>query len=209
MQEAAERLGVHRSRVEALILAGVLPATKTGSQWVLARRELDLYDNVRPHRRGRPLGASMAWARIGRSDVVLRRREPGSLDADRRDLRGRAVHESLSVHPGVLAEGLEDPEIRLGGRDAAIDAGAPLDPDGVHDAYLPARLAAAWRTGLRARPEREQPNVWLHIVPDDAWVEVEPRRHLGLFVAWLDLADRLDRGADVVLDRLTGGRARA
>ena len=200
---------MHRSRVEALILAGALTATKSGSQWVLGRGELDRYDNVRPRRRGRPLGASMAWARIGRPDVLMRRRDPGSLDADRRDLRARAVHEALSVHPGVLGEGLDDPEVRLGGRDAAIDAGAPLDPDGVHDVYLPARLAQRWRTLLRARLERDQPNVWLHVVPDDAWVEVPPHRHLWLVVAWLDLADRLDRGADVVLDRLGGGRARA
>ncbi len=112
------------------------------------------------------------------------------------------------MHPGVLGDGLDDPDVRLGGRDAAIEAGAPLDPDGVHDVYLPARRAGGWSKRLRARPEREQPNVWLHVVPDDAWDDVPQGRHLGLFVAWLDLADRLDRGADLVLDRL-GGRARA
>lgn len=108
------------------------------------------------------------------------------------------------MHPGVLGDGLDDPDVRLGGRDAAIEAGAPLDPDGVHDVYLPARRAGGWSKRLRARPEREQPNVWLHVVPDDAWDDVPPGRHLGLFVAWLDLADRLDRGADLVLDRLGG-----
>lgn len=213
VQEAAERLGVHRSRVEALILSGVLPAAKTGSQWILDRRELDLYDNVRPHRRGRPLSAAAAWVRIANSGELLRRREPGLLDAERRDLRARATHEPLHVHPGVLGDALDDPSLRLGGRAAAIAAGAPLhadaDVDGVHDVYVPAGPAVGWKNRVRARPERVAPNVWLHIVPDDAWDHLPGDGHLGLFVAWLDLADRLDRGADLVLDRLGRGRARA
>ncbi len=211
VQEAAERLGVHRSRVEALILSGVLPAAKTGSQWILDRRELDRYDNVRPYRRGRPLSAVAAWARIVDAGDLLRRREPGSLDAERRDLRARAAHEPLHVHPGVLGDALDDPLVRLGGREAAIAAGAPLDvdADGVHDVYLPAGPAVGWKKRVRARSEREVPNVWLHVVPDEAWDRVPDARHLGLFVAWLDLADRLDRGADLVLDRLGRGRARA
>jgi excisionase family DNA binding protein len=203
VQGAAARLGVHRSRVEALILAGALPAQRVGSQWLLDGREVDLYDQVRPRRRGRLLSAAAAWARI--NEPVLER---SALDDERRELRSRSSHEPVYLHPGVLREAVDDRSVRLGGRDAAIHAGAPLD-DGVHDVYLPASVAPGWSERFRARPDRSQPNVWLHVVPDVAWTAVPEARHLGLFVAWLDLADRFDRGADVVLDRLTGGRARA
>lgn len=204
MQQAAARLGVHRSRVEALIQAGSLPATRAGSQWVLEGRDVDLFDHVRPRRRGRLLSAAAAWVRV--NEPILER---SGLDVARRELRSRSSHEPMYVHPGLLAEAVGDSAVRLGGRDAAIDAGAPIDQDGVHDVYLPASAAPGWLDRWRARPERAQPNVWLHVVPDDAWAEVPECRYLGLVVAWLDLADRLDRGADVVLDRLAGGRARA
>lgn len=205
MVEAARRLGIHRSRIEALIQSGSLHATKTGSQWVIDVRELDRYDNVRPHRRGRRLTAVSAWDRMGRPEALLAHAEDDSVDEVRRNLRSRAAHEPVYVHPGLLGQALDDPNVRLGGRDAAIEAGAPLDPDGIHDVYLRASAGAAWMEQLRVQPEHEQPNVWLHRVPDDACSTVGPGRHLGLFVAWLDLADRLDRGADLVLDRLTGG----
>ena len=204
VQEAAARLGVHRSRVEALILAGSLPAQRAGSQWVLDRREVDLYDHVRLRRRGRLLSAASAWERITRP--TLKR---SGLDEERRELRSRSSHEPVYVHPGLVAEAVADDSVRLGGRDAAIAAGAPLDDDGVHDVYLPASTVTGWVDRFRARPERSGPNVWLHVVPDEALPALGADRYLGLFVAWLDLADRLDRGADVVLDRLVGGRARA
>lgn len=55
VQQAAERLGVHPSRVKALISAGKLPAKKLG-HWVWMIEETDLaeFERTRNTKAGRP-----------------------------------------------------------------------------------------------------------------------------------------------------------
>lgn len=43
--EVAERLGVHRSRVHALIVAGRLPAQKYGNVYLIKESDLKLVEN--------------------------------------------------------------------------------------------------------------------------------------------------------------------
>lgn len=50
-KQAAERLGVHRSRVHALIKAGRLPAEKFGNVYVIKESDLKLVEDRKP---GRP-----------------------------------------------------------------------------------------------------------------------------------------------------------
>lgn len=50
-QEVADRLGVHRSRVHALITAGRLPAQKFGNVYLIKESDLRLVAERRP---GRP-----------------------------------------------------------------------------------------------------------------------------------------------------------
>jgi excisionase family DNA binding protein len=55
VQQAAERLGVHPSRVKALIKAGKLPAQKLGHWvWMIADSDLDEFERNRNTKAGRP-----------------------------------------------------------------------------------------------------------------------------------------------------------
>lgn len=50
-EEAAKRLGVNRSRIRQLILAGRLPAEKFGKAWAIDPKDLEA---VRTRKPGRP-----------------------------------------------------------------------------------------------------------------------------------------------------------
>lgn len=50
-QEAADKLGVHRSRIHALIQAGRLPAEKFGNVYMIRESDLSLVAERKP---GRP-----------------------------------------------------------------------------------------------------------------------------------------------------------
>lgn len=55
VQEAADRLGVHASRVKALIKAGKLPAQKLGHWvWMIADSDLEVFERTRNTKAGRP-----------------------------------------------------------------------------------------------------------------------------------------------------------
>jgi hypothetical protein len=47
-----------------------------------------------------------------------------------------------------------------------------------------------------------EPNVTMHLVPDDVWPYDSEASHVPPFVAWLDLADEDDRAAHTLLARL-------
>jgi excisionase family DNA binding protein len=61
VREAAERLGLHESRVRALIHAGELPADRAGRTLLLRRSDVAAFQ-ARRRPRGRPLPADSAWA---------------------------------------------------------------------------------------------------------------------------------------------------
>jgi excisionase family DNA binding protein len=202
LDEAASRLGVSRRRAQAMVTSGLLPAERRGLQWFVAAQALELVDHNRGPG-GRPLSSARAWAAIA---------EPAAggdeVDTWRRKVRPRARHRSYYIHPGLLDRLRHRPEVVLGGLDAAAAAGVPVDLAAL-DVYVRAGDAAGIFEELRAREAAVDPNVFAHIVPDEAW-PFGPGQHVtGDWVAWLDLEDRRHRGANALFDRLVGGRARA
>lgn len=61
--EAAQLLGISRTRVHALIATGRLPARKLGRDWAIARADSELVTDRRP---GRPGRAADSLVRDGR-----------------------------------------------------------------------------------------------------------------------------------------------
>ena len=55
VQEAAQRLGLHESRIKALINAGKLPAKKLGKWvWMIEASDLEEFARTRNTKAGRP-----------------------------------------------------------------------------------------------------------------------------------------------------------
>lgn len=88
-QQAAERLGVHPSRVRALIAAGTLTATRAGSQWLVDVDSLDRQaDLVAAGATARSFAPRTAWGAAALCDGL-----PDKLTtAERRRLRNRLAH---------------------------------------------------------------------------------------------------------------------
>jgi excisionase family DNA binding protein len=199
LEEAARRLGVSRRRVQALVQAGDIRADRVGRQWLVPLSSVRSRERVAVRQPGRPLSAERAWLAILDSSLDV-----GSSDADlfRRRVRSRAEHHELWVHPGLLDEIRERRDIVLGGRDAADVAGLPVGGESFVDVYVAQESAATFIESLGARPADSDPNLFLHVVPTAQFDELHRAGPLPLIVAWLDLADRDDRAADLVADRL-------
>lgn len=204
LSEAADRLGVSRRRVEALVLAGQLPGQRVGRQWVVSAAAVRRAGHTRWREPGRPLAQSSAWK-------LLAAGLPTNMDLDRsrRRLRARARHRDFYVHPGMLARLRNDARLVLGGREAASASGAPVDVGEEIDAYVRAGQLEAVVREYVANEVTEDANLHLHVVEDDAWPFGCDARVSGSWAAWLDLADRQDRAADALLDRLIGARVDA
>lgn len=87
--QAAERLGVHPSRVRALIAAGALLARRAGRQWLIDADSLDRHaDLVAAGATGRSFAPRIAWAAAALCDGL----DDGLTAADRYRLRSRLVH---------------------------------------------------------------------------------------------------------------------
>jgi excisionase family DNA binding protein len=207
VDEVAKALGVSSPRVRQLIQRGELSAERFGTQWSVPRRALDRYERTRWRHRGRPFTQLTAWRQLERMVDELR----GSasverLDEMRRRLRPRASHQYLYVHPSLVDELVNSPDVVASGRKSAARYGLPVDDTNPVDIYLRSSALKTLERDLRPRHVADGENVRLHVVDDAAWPfdpldEVAP-----LWVAWLDLADEGDRAADTVLDRLAGGR---
>lgn len=205
--EAANRLHVSRRRVQALIDEGRLRARRVGHQWVVPVEELRVVANTLQPGPGRPVSPGQAWRLV---DPVAGPSEPSAdLDRVRRRVRSRADHRYWYIHPGWHDELRSDPRLVMGGRDAAAHF-SPVDADGgVIDVYVRRSDVEGVVAAFAADADVvEGENVRAHVVDDDVWPFSAQDRVAGPWVAWLDLADVLDRAADTVLDRLTGWRAR-
>lgn len=191
-------LGVTPRRVRAMIADGMLPALRLGHQWVVPLPTLRAFDHNRLRHPGRPMSQRAAWRKIADLD----RHGPGGqpLDELRRRLRARAVHSDGYVHPGALRSLLTDLDVIRGGLDAA---GIPEDRTDL-DLYVRRSRVDQVRSHYRIIDDGDALNVHLHVVDDDAWPFSPGPRRASQWVGWLDLADRRDRNADVVLDRLRG-----
>lgn len=204
LADAAARLGVSRRRAEAMVQTGRLPARRIGRSWVVSAQVLRRAAAAKEPR-GRPIRPGTAWRII----ASLAAEPPKSSDLDRlrRRLRRRAEHHDLYAHPSLVEDFLAV-GVR-GGRAAAVAAGVPVDEADEHDLYVPAIVAMdlSRKAGVVATPDHA--NLHVHAVDDDTWPLLPEDLISGLWTAWLDLADREDRAADVVADRLAGTRRRA
>ncbi len=192
VREAADRLGVDRSRVQALISAGELRADKIAGRWLIPMSELDRRarsDNAG----GRPWSQHRAWA-------FLRAVEDGEVPP--RDLRrhawqlrrrGRRVE--LDVLPELESQLLDDARVLVGGVHAGAQFGAAVRPQFPADLYVAERdldavLAAHHLFGS------DVPRVVLHVVDHiEAAASSQEPRAVPLAAAWLDVFEAGDRSA--------------
>jgi excisionase family DNA binding protein len=227
--DAARRLGVHPSRVRALLAAGTLTGSRSGEHWLIDATSVRdrIEGGVAP---GRHLEPANAWAALAlasgapaawltpdarwRLRSLLDRR--GVLGLAPR-LRGRAQRERYPVDPGVLGQLSREPALVLTGMSAAAAHG--LDNLEGDDLALDAYLASGDLDGLIRAYALEAAsadgNVSLRVVDAGVWPPLEGRAFAPLAAVLLDLAEdgdcptraRVGREALAMLDEQ--GRWRA
>lgn len=91
--QVARRLGVHPSRVRALIAAGRLTATRAGDQWLVDADSVDRHaDLISAGATGRPFAARTAWAAAAMCDGLSDGLSDGLAASERYRLRNRLAH---------------------------------------------------------------------------------------------------------------------
>jgi excisionase family DNA binding protein len=202
---AAEELGVHPSRVRALISAGGLAAEKVGGIWLIDRASIAGRNRQRAAA-GRPLSPSNAWALllaasgedlpsgIGASARwrILRSLDTCGLDSLRPRLVRRAEPSTYWVLGGELRALLERPDLVLSGSSAAASYDLGLVGSDAIDAYAPSSLIASLqREHAMERMSGPESNVTLRAVPDAAWI-LDGRRFVPLAAVGVDLCSYVD-----------------
>lgn len=171
--EAAEAAGLSRSRVNALVRSGRLPARRIGNQDVILDPSALL---SMPRRPGRPMSARIAWGLLLLADGerpdwlspgdVYRLRK--HLDRLRHDpapellLQALVVKraERLPLHGPAPRRLLEDADVVPSG---ISDPRAGLSAGSDVEAYVHADdLRSVVRRHLLVEPQGGRPNVWLH-----------------------------------------------
>lgn len=85
-RQAAERLGVHRSRIHALIASGALTATDAAGRWLIDAASLDIHiELTTAGATGRPFAPRTAWAAAALCDGL----DDGLAASERHRLRRR------------------------------------------------------------------------------------------------------------------------
>lgn len=207
VKEAGLALGVSRRRAEALITSGSLPAERVGGRWIVTASSVRRLNHLMWREAGRPLSQATAWNKL-EHELQGCSSSRAELDRRRRQLRSRAEHNSLYVHPSQLEKLANSPDVVVSGRRAAIAMGVPVDDDHNLDIYVRENDVALIQTRFGARKVSQGENVIFHVVEVSAWPFSPQDRFANGWITWLDLADREDRAADTVLDRVFGGRLR-
>lgn len=197
---AAEELGVHSSRIRALIASGSLAAEKLGGVWLVDRSSVAA--RKRQHASaGRPLSPANAWVLmllasgdeappgLG-SSARWRVRHALSaygLDGLRSRLGRRAGSAEYWALPGELRVLRERREVVLSGASAAAAYDLGLIGSDAIDAYAPSGLIASLERehGLQ-RISAPESNLILRAVPDNAWL-LAGRRFAPLAAVAVDL----------------------
>ncbi len=225
VRQAARELGVHPSRVRALIADGALRADKVGGVWLVH------WDSVVARRRdpmpaGRPLGARNVWTLLleasgepipdGTNATALWRMRKAlqyqGLAAIRGRLERRAQTHRLWALPGELRTLYGEDALAMTGSSASGALHLELAAPDTVDAYLPAELfdEIVRAYGLEDAPA-SQTNVTLRVVPDDAWV-LDGRRTAPEAAVAVDLASypdaRSSRVGMELLEKLNHGSGR-
>jgi excisionase family DNA binding protein len=185
--EAAERLGVHRSRVEQMLWAGQLSGRKSGRLW-LVDDESVADARVHPSVSGRPMAPGRAWALldlldggsapwlapVARSQVRAKLSELGAADASqwRALLRARARVVQVRVHPSAINRVVKSlgGDVVVGGSARAIELGADIvDLDPLPELYVRSErwpeVARRWHMHEVA----SNANLRVHL-PRDVWI---------------------------------------
>jgi Helix-turn-helix domain len=198
VRDVTARLGVNRSRAQALITSGALAAEKVGGQWIVPEAEVARLARI-PRISGRPFDQSTAWRIIEQFESGERNHTGlysmwGLLNSRSQARIGRVLPE--------FADMVQSPvDLRLGGRSAAAAHGAAVRPGLPHDVYMAEANAPAFVRWSGFERVTSAPNVTIHVVTADAWKLIESRE-FPLVAAWLDLADAGDRGAAEAMFRL-------
>ena len=206
LEQAAKQLNVSPRRARAMVQSGLLQAEKLGNRWAVTINALDHAANNVTGLAGRPFNESTTWRII--RDGLARQKGLDSKEINllRRRLRSRAKHRDYYIHPGVVKRAERDSRVVVGGQVAAIAAGAPVDDSGSRDFYIRGDELDSFVSEYSLRAVAIGANLHLHVVNVSDW-PFENGCHLtDPFVAWLDLADRSERSATTLLDRLVGGR---
>ncbi len=213
--EAAQRLGVHPSRVRAMVRAGQLEAEKVAGRWLIHRTSLDRRQDA-DIVEGRPYSAPNAWALLclseGRpvhwidpsalSRLRAKLRSHGLLALAPR-LRTRAQRLSFRAHPSALERLPREPGVVKSGVSAASEAGMDIQADDELEAYVSASQVDALVSRYHLEPS-ERPNLVLHVVADDlpfAWEHCVGRACIAIDLLESD-DPRSRRAAKELLERL-------
>lgn len=188
-------LGVPVQNVRRLIGSGELEGRRLGRDWLVDRRSVLRYRDLRPGR-GRPLSPRQAWANLLEA-------EPHTIE-EARDLavqcRRRAERQPARVLPGLLGDLLDD--------DAVVQSGAAIfsAPAGQYrpQAYVRDDDLQQLQEEFRLDLTGTESNVLLRVVPHDDWPFTESDRIVPHVVALVDLVD--EREERWVRDELAATR---
>ncbi|HWJ49489.1 MAG TPA: helix-turn-helix domain-containing protein [Solirubrobacteraceae bacterium] len=213
---AADELGVHPSRVRALIASGALSAEKVSGAWLVDRA--GIAGRARQQApAGRPLSPHNAWALLlaaSGEDLpsglepsarwrIRRALDTYGLDALHPRLVRRAEPSSYWVLPGEMRAMRERSDLVLSGPSAAATYDLGLVGSDAIDAYVPARLVASLqREHAMERMSGPESNVVVRAVPNGAWL-LDGRRSAPLAAVAVDLCSYADPraariGADLI-----------
>ena len=179
VSEAAAELGVSARRVRQMLADGLLDGERVGRAWMIASEDLRRIGHSRP-RVGRPWSASSGWAVLalaeGQASVLspversrAKNRLAQGLDKIVDRLAARADRRSFYVHPSVLVELEESPNVVRGGISAAGDVGADIVAQGEFEGYVSGRHIGELVSAFGMDEQAARPNVVLRVVDDSAW----------------------------------------
>jgi excisionase family DNA binding protein len=218
-RQVAHRLGVHPSRVRALISTGRLTATRAGDQWLVDADSVDRHaDLIVAGATGRPFAPRTAWAAGALCDGLRN----GLTAAERYRLRNRLAHagdtsavcETVQRWLSRRAKAMH--RYRIGTRDvgallaaddvlptgisAADDYGVGLAAGGAADAYVSADTAQRLKTDFYLI-DSPQGNLTLRVVDNDTLATSQMIEHVtGGLKFTLAAAPRLIAGVDLADD---------
>lgn len=200
LQGFAELLGVSQRRARAIVESNHLASRLLGNTRIIDTDDIRHYQRVRKRSAGQPLKAANAWQQI--CFQLDPRSPPDELDEARRRVRSRADHLPWYAHPAIIKRFRENDQRHavIGGSDAASALGVPVGgPNNLLHVYTRSRHVE--ELAKQAQPEQSSParaNMIVHSVSDDTW-PFHGERHAALNVAWLDMADHDERGAEMVI----------
>ncbi len=202
VEEAASLSEIAPRMIRKAIQDGNLPAVRHGERaFGIDPKLFTLWVHTRPSGRGRQPSAQSAWNQIETGDPSWVT-DPDLSDNTRRKLRSRADFRRFYVHRSVLAKLKENPLLVLSGTHAAAHWGVPVDPDDQRIVAYVAEPDLQHIPSLTVASPGADWNLELGVVPNDAWRLGRHCRYVNPLVAWLDLEDRQDRSARLVIDIL-------